>query len=255
MSALGPLDSVQQLLGFRVRGADGEVGRLHDVYFDDHRWVVRYLVVDTGHWLAGRRVLLSPISVLGVDRERGRVNVGLTRDQVRRSPDIDTHKPVNRQHEIVFHTYFALPFYWAGGDLWGLAPYPSILRERGPAEASGAHAPMETAADDPHLRSFRALCGYLVLALDDEVGRLEDFLMDRLSWALPYALARVHPWPAGRHVPVPTARIAWVSWLELAVHVALEAARIRSAPPHGAGQPLAAEDAALLAAHYGRAAR
>ena len=57
------LRRVDELLGFRIHAADGDIGRVHDLYFDDQRWTVRYLVVDTRHWLPGRRVLLSPAAV------------------------------------------------------------------------------------------------------------------------------------------------------------------------------------------------
>lgn len=55
--------TVKQLQGDAILAKDGALGRLLDVYFDDERWAVRYLVVDTGTWLAGRRVLLSPACI------------------------------------------------------------------------------------------------------------------------------------------------------------------------------------------------
>ncbi len=43
--------------------------KIKEFYFDDHHWVVRYLVADTGKWLAERLVLLSPYAQLGVDKQ------------------------------------------------------------------------------------------------------------------------------------------------------------------------------------------
>jgi hypothetical protein len=61
---------LSKLVGSPIRALDGEIGRIKDVYFDDHRWTVRYLVVDSGGWLTGRKVLISAISVASIDWER-----------------------------------------------------------------------------------------------------------------------------------------------------------------------------------------
>ncbi len=250
---LRPLNA---LLGFRLRASDGETGRIDDVYFDDHRWAIRYLVGDARHWLRGRRVLVSPISVLGVDWVRGKLNLELTRDQIRDSPDIDTDKPVARQHEIAFHEYFAFPFYWTGGDLWGTVPYPASLRGGGappPAQAAARAAP--SGDGDPHLRSARVVRGHIVRAVDGDVGHVEDFLIDDLTWQIRYVVVEARGWPSSRHVPVPIDRIAWVSWLELTVHLDLTREAVLHAPvcdPSGGLYP--DEDRRLLA-HYAQPAR
>jgi len=48
------------LYGDKLAASDGEIGQVKDFYFDDQNWVMRYLVVDTGSWLSGRKVLISP---------------------------------------------------------------------------------------------------------------------------------------------------------------------------------------------------
>ena len=73
---------------------DGTIGKVDDVYFDDEHWAVRYLVVDTGHWLEGRRVLISPIAVGHPDWNGRLLPVSLTRTQIEKSPGVDTRKPV-----------------------------------------------------------------------------------------------------------------------------------------------------------------
>ena len=57
------LRNLKDLQGYALRATDGDVGTVKDFYFDDDRWVVRYLVVETGSWLASRRVLISPFSI------------------------------------------------------------------------------------------------------------------------------------------------------------------------------------------------
>src|SRR5262245_23298742 len=102
----------RELVGYAIGAMDGALGRVHDVYFDDRHWGVRYLAAETGQWLGGRRVLLSPGSIRRIDRGRRRAEVALTRQQVRDSPAVDTHKPVERQHEVALPEHYGVPFYW-----------------------------------------------------------------------------------------------------------------------------------------------
>jgi hypothetical protein len=106
------LRNVKDLRGYALRATDGVIGKVDDFYFDDEDWGIRYLVVETGTWLSGRKVLISPMS-LGHAGWMGRqLPVALTRRQVERSPDIDTRKPVSRQHEAEYSRYYGYPFYW-----------------------------------------------------------------------------------------------------------------------------------------------
>ena len=57
------LRSLKELQGYTISATDGDIGSVHDFYFDDQHWTVRYLVVDTGGWLSGRRVLVSPLAL------------------------------------------------------------------------------------------------------------------------------------------------------------------------------------------------
>ena len=93
------LHSIQQRYGEKLRASDGEIGHVRDFYFDDKTWNVRYLVADTGHWLAGRLVLISPHAFGHVYPEGKILLVNLTRQQIEDSPSIDEHKPVSRQPE------------------------------------------------------------------------------------------------------------------------------------------------------------
>ncbi|MGA9058720.1 MAG: PRC-barrel domain-containing protein, partial [Terriglobia bacterium] len=149
------LRNVNHLKGFAIRASDGEIGTVEQFYFDDETWALRYLVVNTGDWLPGRLVLLSPIALRQVEWQSKRLDVALTKKQVEDSPLIDTHKPVSRQHEAVYLGYYGYPYYWGGPNLWGLTSYPAglaVQREAvTEAEAAQARAGKESA--DSHLHS------------------------------------------------------------------------------------------------------
>src|SRR3546814_16780567 len=88
---------------------DGSLGDLHDVFFDDHSWQVRYLVVDTGNWLPGRRVLVSPESVERIDGSEEKVAVGLSKQDLQERPSVAADAPVSRQNEIALADHFSWP--------------------------------------------------------------------------------------------------------------------------------------------------
>ena len=106
------LRSTAELAGLRIHATDGDIGSLANVYFDDIHWQVRYFVVDTGHWLPGRLVLMSPAAVESADLTTRKLNVRLAKKQVEGSPGIEAHEPVSRQHEQHVAKYYGWPVYW-----------------------------------------------------------------------------------------------------------------------------------------------
>ena len=86
------LHLAQKVAGVTVNGTDGEIGTLEDFYFEEAGWNVRYLLVDTGSWFDGKRVLISPSAVQGAWGRTG-VHVNLSRDDVRNSPALDDALP------------------------------------------------------------------------------------------------------------------------------------------------------------------
>ena len=172
------LRNIKNLRGYVIRAIDGTIGKVDDFYFDDEDWGIRYLVVDTGSWLSGRKVLISPVTVGHAGWMARRLPVALTRAQVEHSPDIDTRKPVSRQHEAQYLGYYGYPNYWGGAGLWGMGAYPGSLTAQGRVEQDlRDHGNLAT-PDDCHLRSSNAVVGHHIRATDGDIGHLEDLLVD-----------------------------------------------------------------------------
>src|ERR1019366_7117855 len=81
------LRNVKDLQGYAIGATDGAIGTVDDRYFDDEGWAIRYLVVDTGGWLSGRKVLISPVAIGPPDWLHQVLPVSLTKAQVEKSPD------------------------------------------------------------------------------------------------------------------------------------------------------------------------
>jgi sporulation protein YlmC with PRC-barrel domain len=84
------LHKVTALLGYHVVASDGAIGHVDDVLVDDNIAMVRYLVVDTSNWIGGKSVLLSATTVDRVDSPARKVEVKLTRDQIKGGPSLET---------------------------------------------------------------------------------------------------------------------------------------------------------------------
>ena len=106
------LRRTQEMEGMKLVGVDESIGKLHDFYFDDDTWIIRYLVAETGPWLFGRKVLIAPQAITGQNWEDDEFETKLTQEDVNESPDISLNEPVSRQHEIALHDYYSWPYYW-----------------------------------------------------------------------------------------------------------------------------------------------
>ncbi len=244
-----------KLYGFNVRCTDGDAGKLDDLYFDSEMWIIRYLVVNTGPWLFGRKVLLSPL--------KGQINlaveeafmVPLTREQVENSPNIDLVKPVSRQQLVDLHEYYGWPAYWAGSTLWGTATvgiYPALLAGAREVEkelkAEGELS--EKYRGNPYLRSTREVTGYDIAATDGEIGHVEDFFVDEKDWTVRYMLVDTRDWLPGRKVLVSPTWIDSISWPEAKVAVRLSRAQVKDSPEYDPTEPLTREYEVELYRHY-----
>jgi hypothetical protein len=98
-----------------VQGSDEAIGHIEDFIADDDTWGVRYLVIDTGHWWGGKRVLLAPHWARRVSWSDRKVYVDVSRQAIKDSPPWYGSSPVNREYEERLYDYYGRPVYW-GSD-------------------------------------------------------------------------------------------------------------------------------------------
>lgn len=198
------LHDLKSLVGIPALATDGQVGHIRDFFFDDQSWKVQYVVVEVGSWLKRRDVVL-PVNVIAKPDWAGKVcHIALSREQIGKSPDVDSEKPVSRQQEIAMQEFFGPLAFWIDTE-FGLTNIPA-----------GVRYPVHT-AEDPHLRSRDHVLGYHVLATDGEVGVLEGLLLDEASWHLAYLDVKAGGWLQHRSVLIPTRWVDSVSWPQLRI--------------------------------------
>lgn len=241
------LQRVSDFKGSAIHATDGDIGEVANLLFDDESWAIRYLVVDTGKWLPGRKVLISPISI-DAARNLDGIDLSLTREQIENSPDVDTAKPVSRQYETEYLGYYGYPYYWYGAGLWGASQYPEIrpsvpvsgYPDRASGQVPGAATGTARAKPegDSHLRSVSEVLGYYIQATDGDIGHVDDFLVDDKDWAIRYMVVDTGNWWPGKKVVVSPDWIERVSWPETKVHVNVLRQSIKNAPAYDPSAPI-----------------
>ncbi|MBU0496174.1 MAG: PRC-barrel domain-containing protein [Chloroflexi bacterium] len=235
MSQRRMLRKAQEMFGFTVHVLDGTAGKVDDFLFDDERWIVRYLVVDTGPELGNRRVLISPVALEPPLWEAHELPVRLTREQIANSPDIDLEQPVSRQHEIALHKHYEWPYYWFSAPLGPLPIIPTIPLGIEKVEAEKEErqeSTEEETSGDPHLRSVRAVTDYRIHATDGTIGHLDDVFIDEDDWSIRYLLVATHDWLPGRKVLVAPDWIERVSWPDEEIRVCHSRQQIKDSPEY-----------------------
>jgi PRC-barrel domain len=197
---------LSSLIGCPVVATNGETGRIRDFLFDDRSWRVCSVTLDVGNWLRRRDVVLPIAAFDFPDWKSKTLRVRLSRAQVRKSPDIDSEKPVSRQQELAMREYFGALACWVETE-FGLASFPTGVKYPSPP------------GENPHLRSAHHLIGYRVRASEGYLGRLEGFLMDKDSWRLGYLEVLVSRALHHRLVAVPTHQVDRVSWAEFRIYL------------------------------------
>ncbi len=245
---------VSALKGYDIEGTDGRIGTVSDILFDDTTWKLRWLVVDTGGWLTGRKVLIHPSAIGRADPDRQELHVHLTKERISTSPDIAQDAPVTKQMQVGLYDYYGWDPMWGGSYFGGglLATPPLVSPRRAPGELGELQREGfgDELEGDPHLRSIAAVTGYHVHATDGDIGHVQDILIEESGWAIRYVIVDTKNWWPGQHVLVAPFAVKSVSWEDQKLNLNITKAQVKSSPPW---DPLAQIDEAYqhnLHRHY-----
>jgi hypothetical protein len=221
------LRSLKFLEQYMVSATDGDVGNVVNFLLDDEYWFIRYLVVDTGALLNRHEVLISPVSFSEVEWPIQRFHLNLTKDKVKNSPNVETHKPVSRQQEEDFLKYYGYPNYWVY------------------AQASGS------GLGDIHLRSAKEVRGYNIQASDESIGHIDDFIVEDDIWEIRYLVIDTSNWWFGKRVLVAPQWASRISWEQRNILVDMSRQAIKDSPEYDPSVTLNREYETRLHDHYG----
>ena len=230
-----------------VQAGDGRVGAVKDFLFDDQSWKLRWMVVDTGQWLPGRKILIHPSAIAPLDlalpERRGLpmmswgdtlvVSVRLTKQQIEASPKASEDEPVTKQMEAQLYDHYGSDPYW-GDTYFG----PNAIDPHSvPPLVAVAMEPQATEREirpddgDPHLRSIATVNGYHVNAADGDLGHVANFLADDANWDIRYLVIATHNWWPGKHVQLAPHAVHTIDWAERHINVNVTRDQVKSSPP------------------------
>lgn len=244
------LRSLKNLEDYHVAATDGDIGSVSDFYFDDHHWTIRYLVVETGgFWDGPARVLISPVAFGEAQWDTHKFHLRLTREKVKNSPMLPMDAPLSRQYEQTYFQYYNWPTYWGYGGIWGDWGTPGILgsKTRTSFEA-------DLIEEDPHLKRLQDVVGCTIQGSDEEIGHVQDFIVDDTTWAIRYVVINTRKWWSGKSVILAPHWIGKISGKDDKVFVNLPREVIKNSPGWSPDQPVNREYEARLFDYYGRPA-
>ena len=246
--------------GYSISASDGHIGTISDVLFDDATWHVRWLVVETGNWLSGRKVLLPSTALAHFNQEHEECSVKLTIQQIKDSPDVDTERPVSRQMEAGVFGYYGYSPYWEYGYLGGIgflggSPFAGELAGAVP-DLPGSRSKKQTvdadqSHDDVHLRSVKEVTHYDIPATDGMIGHVEDFLVQDADWSIGYLVVDTKNWWPGKKVLISPRSVKAIDWSSRLVKLDADRQTVKGAPAYDTSMTIGQAYEDKLLGYYG----
>jgi hypothetical protein len=106
------LRSTQEMGGYNIQAADGEIGHVEDFIIDDETWAIRYLVINTHNWWPGKKVLVSPQWIERVSWSESKVFINLPREIIKQSPEYTDDSQLTRDYEAGLYQHYNRQGYW-----------------------------------------------------------------------------------------------------------------------------------------------
>lgn len=234
------LFAVSGLENCPVRAKDGEIGPVRDLLFDDRTWAIRWVEIDTGRWLPGRKALIHPSAVAPIELppkpalpmmspgDRLELSVNLTRHEIEAGPHLSEEAPVTRDMEALVYDYYAWDPYWGPTHFGGAALPNAEARLAGEAAERETDRPPADGAD--HLHGFASFKGYAVHARDGDIGHLDNLVADDSKWEIRYLLIATRNWWPGKVVRLAPYAVESIDWIGQRIAMKVTREQVRSAP-------------------------
>jgi hypothetical protein len=92
------------LTGFTVEAVDGEIGKIDEASYETGS---ANIVVDTGPWIFGKKVMLPGWTIESVDQDEGKVRVDRTKDEISAAPEFDPSGYADQEFRLRLANYYA----------------------------------------------------------------------------------------------------------------------------------------------------
>jgi sporulation protein YlmC with PRC-barrel domain len=250
------LRSLKELFGYDIQAADGEIGKVNDFYFNEKEWTTRYLVIDTGPWFLGDKVLVVPSALGKPNWAAESFPVDLTREQIKESPNVNTALPISKQKQIALHEYFRWPSYWNTAAPISTSALPSVtptFKNDTPEKDHKRKVFEHMMQQNATLRSAKEVIGYRVKGEDGGLGRVDDIILDDETWKLVYLVLDTSSiLQNGKKTLIAIPWIKWISYKGQEVQLELRQQIITESPPYDPETPITRSYEEVIYDYHGR---
>lgn len=104
----GSLLSLNTMIGFTIETNDGAIGTIFDFLLNDSDWNIRYIIVDTGTWLPGQKVLIAPNFVSLISNDKKLMQLTISREKVKHAPAYNPSITLDGNYDEKFLTYYGI---------------------------------------------------------------------------------------------------------------------------------------------------
>ncbi|MFG6120272.1 PRC-barrel domain-containing protein [Thalassobacillus sp. B23F22_16] len=247
------------LKNYNIQAKDGELGKVKDLYFDDRKWTVRYLVADTRKWLPGKKVVVSPSGVKAVDTEEQVIHVENNKEDIRNNAALEEKQDFSYEKEMELSDTFGWKQYWTGEFLWGGYLTPMDPMEE-PARAAEPQTTKEPPINDnvhgrnDKLRSTENIKGEfkhgVVHGENGKIGYIKDITIDEDTWRIRYLLVDTSEWSTKERVLLSPDWLQSVDWLANDFYIDLKLETIEEGPNYEKDQRVTKEFEEIIYQKY-----
>ena len=102
-SSLGSSLNQEEITGYGVEAIDGSIGSIDDATLEVD---LGHIVVDTGPWIFGKKVMLPAGVITSVDHDDDKVFVNRTKDQIKHAPEFDDSMRNDEKYRTELGSYY-----------------------------------------------------------------------------------------------------------------------------------------------------
>lgn len=106
------LRSTDKVMDYNIKATDGEIGDVEDFILNQTKWEISFLIVNTGNWLPGKKVLISPKLINAIDWENANVSIDTSVAYIKSSPEYEPAQLINViEHDKLNQHYVDLTYH------------------------------------------------------------------------------------------------------------------------------------------------
>ena len=113
--------AAHDIVGYHVEATDGSIGKVDQA---SHAMEESYLVIDTGPWIFGKKVMLPAGTVTRFDHDDRKVYVDRTKEQIKASPEFEEDRYTDPAYREKIGGYYGGTY----GGYQGFTPGGTVAR-------------------------------------------------------------------------------------------------------------------------------